>query len=432
MTDGSPVRVTSIAIVNAIYPPEPVVSAHIGADLANYLLGRGARVTVLCPFPTRPHGVRYAGFEPAKLPRVDHENGVQVVRLPSFTAPKSRLWPRMWESLSFGWHACRYLERYLPNVDVVYANAWPLFSQALLARYCGRRRIPMVLHIQDVYPEALLEKLPRPARRAAASPLTALDRSTAQHASRVVVISPNMRRTYLQGRGVPADKVVMIFDWQDESRFADLPGRAEVCARYEVPADPFTFLYLGNIGPVAGVEGLIRAFARASLHNSQLLIIGDGSNKKRCKALAGELGVRAVRFLSCPTPADAPVLQQMAHICLLPVRRGAGMSSIPSKLTAYLLSAKPVLATVDCDSDTAQCIREAQCGWIGEPENGAWLSQKMADVAVLKPAALDGIGARGRSYALKHFSKANGVRRLADVIFAAQRPARLPHGGLPD
>jgi len=74
----------------------------------------------------------------------------------------------MRESLSFGWHACRYLERHLPDVDAVYANTWPLASQVLIARYCTRRRIPLVFHIQDVYPESLLGKLPACLRGAAA------------------------------------------------------------------------------------------------------------------------------------------------------------------------------------------------------------------------------------------------------------------------
>lgn len=409
---------TRVAIVNAVYPPEPVVSAQIGADLADHLTQHGASVTVLCPFPTRPHGAAYAGFEPRSEPALSREHGVNVVRLPSFTAPQSRLLPRLWESYSFGRHVCGYLDRHAALFDVVYANAWPLASQAMIAGWCVRHRIPLVLHIQDVYPESLLTRLPGYVRGVVGAPLVAMDRRTAHRAARVVVISSNMRKVYVEDREVPAEKVVTIFDWQDESLFADLPSRQEVCARAGVPADRFTFMYLGNIGPVAGVEFLITAFARAALANTQLVIAGAGSNKQACEVLAQRLGLDSVRFIPCPSPRDAAILQQMADVCLLPLRRAAGMSSVPSKLMAYLLSAKPVLASVDAESDTAECIREGQCGWVGEPEDVPWLAGKMAEVAVLPPEVRCAMGDHGRSYALEHFSKAVNVQRLASVILS--------------
>src|ERR1035437_10001752 len=123
----------------------------MGRDLAECLAQRGARVTVLCPYPSRPLGVEYPNFPKSSVVKVDVEGGLKVVRLPSFTAPQSRLVARMLESWSFGRQVCRYLENQAGGVDVVYANTWPLFSQALVARHCTRHRIPLVLHLKDVY-----------------------------------------------------------------------------------------------------------------------------------------------------------------------------------------------------------------------------------------------------------------------------------------
>jgi hypothetical protein len=132
------------------------------------------------------------------------------------------------------------------------------------------------------------------------------------------------------------------------------------------------------------------------------------------------MGVSGVLFVSDPEASNVPLLQSLGHVCLLPLRAGAGLSSIPSKLMAYLLSAKPVLATLDAGSDTARCIQEAQCGWVGEPEQVEWLARKMAEVAALPTAVLEAMGQRGRAYGLKHFSKSEGVQRLASVILSAK------------
>jgi hypothetical protein len=135
------------------------------------------------------------------------------------------------------------------------------------------------------------------------------------------------------------------------------------------------------------------------------------------------MSISSVHFISDPDVKNVSRLQAMAHVFLLPLRKGAGMSSIPSKLPAYLFSAKPVLATVDDESDTAHCLREAQCGWVGEPENVEWLGHKMGEVSAMRPVELDEMGKRGRAYGLEHFSKARGVRLLADLVISCARPS---------
>jgi len=327
----------------------------------------------------------------------------------------------MWESFSFGWHVCRYLKQHITDIDVVYANAWPLFSQALIARYCKRQGIPLVLHIQDIYPESLLGKFPGFLRSMTASLLITLDRWTVQQVKKIVVISENMRRVYTASRGLTPEKIVIIPNWTDENRFACLPERKDACVQYGIPEKNFTFLYLGNIGPVAGVELLIEAFHAARLKQIQLVIAGDGSAKMKCVELTKLIGASDVRFISPVNVENTPVIQRMADVCLLPLRKEAGMSSIPSKLPAYMFSAKPILATVDAESDTARFILEAQCGWVGEPENVDWLAKKMTEIAAMPADVLSEMGAKGREYGLKHFSKGEGVRKLGEVVMGMGR-----------
>ena len=347
------------------------------------------------------------------------EDGVRVVRLPSFRAPQSRLLPRMWESFSFGRSACDWLAREFRDVDVVYANTKPLLSQAVIARHCKRNQIPLVWHIKDLYPESIQGKLSRWTYDMVSPPLVALDRWIVHQALQTVVLSDGWRRVYLDSRRLPADRVTTILDWVDEKGFEHLPARAQACSKYGVAEDRFTFLYLGNIGPVAGVEFLIEAFHAAKLPRAQLVIAGDGSAKAGCVAMAKRLGVARVQFVSDPSAANVSLLQSLGHVCLLPLRKGAGLSSIPSKLMAYLLSAKPVLATLDEGSDTARCVREAECGWVGEPEQIAWLAERMRAVSVMPAEELTAMGERGRAFGLRHFSKAAGVQRLAGIVLSA-------------
>jgi glycosyltransferase involved in cell wall biosynthesis len=325
----------------------------------------------------------------------------------------------MWESFSFGREVTRYLASGQEKPDVLYVNSWPLFAQALIARFSKKNGIPLALQVMDIYPEALTGKLPARLRSVFHAPLRRLDIWIMQAAAVVVVISENMRRTYTGNRQIPADRVVIIPTWQDETVFDNLPSRPESCERYGIQCHLFTFLYLGNIGPVAGVDFIINAFAKANIPNAQLLIIGDGAAKSDCVALVSRLKLSGVHFISDPVAANVPVLQNMAHVCLLPLKRGAGMSSIPSKLPSYLFSAKPVIATVDLDSDTARFVHQAGCGWIGEAGDLNWLANKMKEVSQLSKEQLETMGQRGKKYGLTLFSKSSGVVCLADTILQA-------------
>jgi glycosyltransferase involved in cell wall biosynthesis len=396
-----------------------VVSARLGWDLAINLNEGKALVTVICPQPSRPLNADYSNYKNSFEPIVTQEDGLTIVRQPSFSSPQSGLFSRLRESWSFGRHVCQCLEKSAQKPDVMYVNAWPLLAQAQIVRFAKKNQIPVILQVMDIYPESLVGKLPVWLRDIISWPLLQLDAWIAQQAHSVVVISDNMRRTYTKSRRIPADRVATIPTWQDESLFENIPPRADACRRYAIPENLFTFLYLGNIGPVAGVDFLIRAFHKAAVDEAQLVIVGDGSAKADCIKLAGRLNVPHVHFISDPDAANVPLLQSMAHVCLLPMKSGTGMSSIPSKLPAYLFSSKPVLATVDPDSDTASLIQKAECGWIGPPEDLDWLPCRMREISVMPEDELTVRGCSGQKFGLKNFSKSYGVKQLSQLVLSA-------------
>jgi glycosyltransferase involved in cell wall biosynthesis len=125
--------------------------------------------------------------------------------------------------------------------------------------------------------------------------------------------------------------------------------------------------------------------------------------------------VKNIEFWPVPD-GQVPVTQNKADILLLPIKKGAASTSIPSKLPAYMFSAKPIIATVDHDSDTAKAIREAGCGWVIEPENPAALAALMQEITTMPKEKLHSMGMNGREYALKHFSKQANLAKLMAVI----------------
>jgi colanic acid biosynthesis glycosyl transferase WcaI len=90
-------------------------------------------------------------------------------------------------------------------------------------------------------------------------------------------------------------------------------------------------------------------------------------------------------------------VQSTADVGLVTLGRGKGKTSVPSKVLAYMAAARPVIAAVDDDSDTAEWIREAECGWVVPAED----PQAMVDAllrAAGDPAAAAEKGRNGRRF----------------------------------
>jgi len=391
--------VARVLIISAVFPPEPVVSAVLSRDIAQEL-SRNNDVIVLCPSPTRPPGFLFEnGFRPTNY---------EVIRLNSYTNAASDIFGRFRESYSFGRQCRKYILENSNKMDCIYANSWPLFSQYLIIKAAKKLQVPCVIHIQDVYPESLANKLPNPLKGLFFSFLLPLDKFILRNATKIVGISQNMISYLSKSRKVNVNKFILVRNWQDDTRFLNyIPGN--------VIKKDFVFMYLGSISPSAAVGVLINSFHIANLPGTKLKIIGNGSDKEKCLAIARKLGNNNIEFYDV-IPENVPELQSQSDVLLLPLKKGISLTATPSKLTAYLLSGKPVIACVEKESDVANIIRDANCGFVVEPENVYSLALGMKQVYNLNKDQLEKLGVNGKQYAVLNLSKKMNLQKLVSVI----------------
>lgn len=346
-----------ILVLSGVFPPEPVVSASLSIAIAR-ALSREYDVTVLSPMPTRPNGSIYS------RPDFRDEHFTHIVT-DSYVCPASKFIGRMRESLSFGRCIASYIREHHENISAIYANVWPIFSQYLAVKEAKRWGIPIVLHIQDIYPESMLGRLGIIGCMIK-WPLLELDRFILRNASTVFAISENMKSYLCDTRHIEDSKVLVVRNWQDDSLF---PEHLEQTVRGK-----FTFMFVGSISPAAGVMLLLKAFVKAAIPDSQLVIAGSGSDKAACEAYTRQHPEADIRFRPV-TPTEVADVQSGADVLLLPLRKGVGHTASPSKMPAYMFSAKPILACVDRGSDVELVVHASQCGWVCEPENESALSE---------------------------------------------------------
>ena len=394
---------SKILIISCVFPPEPVVSAMLSEDIATGL-SEEKRVVVLCPRPTRPKGFHFS--------QINAREDYKVVHLKSFTYARSSLLGRLYESYSFGKYCAKYINNHAQEFRLIYINSWPLFSQFRIIKSAKKFNIRSVIHIQDIYPESLINKLPF-CKKIALKILLPIDKYSLRNATHIICISENMKLFLQSTRKIPAEKFTVIPNWQNEEKF--ISYRSLNARQRSGLRESLTFMYLGNNGPLAGVDHLIKSFIRANISNAKLIVAGAGSKTDACKKLVSDLNGDGIEFLTVPEGKVAEI-QDLADVMLLPVKKNGAMSSIPSKLPAYMFSAKPIIGSLDLQSDTAKAIIQSGCGIVVEPENETELINAMKEVSKWSKQVLEEKGNAGFEYGMLHFSKKENLNKVISII----------------
>lgn len=395
----------AILIISAVFPPEPVVSSRLSFDIATEL-SKDCRVVVLHPEATRPLGFDFKNSRSL-------DGGFENITIPSYVCPQSTIMGRFRESYSFGVQCLKYIKKHYRKLACVYVNSWPLCSQFLIVKAAKKYGIPCIIHVQDIYPESFTNRIKIEAlNKLLYKILLPLDKYILTHATQVLAISANMKLCLAGTRKIGRDKITIVENWQDERSFIAYNKKSDHKERVE---DRLTFMYLGNNGPVAGVEFLITCFAKARLFNSRLVIAGSGSRKEACKELASNYSDVCVEFWDVPD-GKVPEVQDQADVMLLPVKKGAAMSSIPSKLPAYMFSSKVIIGALDLESDTAKAIMDSNCGLVVEPENEQQLIDALQKVSEWSVQMLKEKGKNGFDYAINRFSRKQNLPLITNLI----------------
>ena len=411
-------------LVSCVFPPEPVTSASTSHSLALELSRRGYDVTVITPYPSRPGGRVFSGFRRRLFGRSRESGGIDVVRCFSTTSRTASLVSRLSENLSFGLSGGLAMAM-LRRPDVIYANTWPIFASGVAAVVALSRRIPIVVSVQDVYPESLFTLGRLRKESILARLLRFLDVRIANLASDVVVISRRLERIYSSDRGVPAERPHLIANWRGSE---EPPGAETARATREgwgIGPDTFLFVFAGNVAAACGVEGVIEAVSNLPAEPfAQLLVAGSGSALEKCRNVASRQGCERTVFRGAFSAQETLPILSAAHVLILPTQGDQSLVAMPSKLISYMLAGRPVLAVARSESDLANAVNESGCGWVVEPGNAGQLARQMGVVAAMDRSVLTRMGSLGRKYALAHFSTEACMPEVVGVLEKAMRAKR--------
>ena len=393
-----------ILIITYLFDPEPIVMSTITKDLAIELSGEH-QVTVLTSRPCRPYGYKFDRkvINDASWP-------FKRILMDTYVNPKSNFIGRWKENISFGKGAVSFIDTHSEEIDVIYICAFPLFAQKMIIKCALKYGIPVVNHIEDIYPEPFLQKIPY-IGGIVYKCLLPIDKWVVKNATISVVIGKKIKEFFVKTRKVASEKIEVVYNWQDE-------GKYQVATSERNPNEPFTFMYVGSISRAANLHLILDAFISSDIKNARLVFAGSGNELDNLeKESSGHHDIVFIDALA----GKVGEIQSKADVLILPLLPTVALRAVPSKTAAYLFSHKPILACVEKNSDVADIIIEGECGWIASPTDKNELVAQMKEIAQMPFEQLRVMGEKGYLYSQKYLTKEVNLKKLSDIVVDCKR-----------
>jgi glycosyltransferase involved in cell wall biosynthesis len=171
---------------------------------------------------------------------------------------------------------------------------------------------------------------------------------------RFVVISPSTK-TDLIRRGVRSDRIDVVLCGLDHDVYRTMPG----VQRFESP----TLIHFGRVRKYKSIDVVIKAFAlvREKFRDAQLLVVGDGPEKKNLEGLAGRMGLgESVEFFGATSTSELVNLLNRSHLFLnASPKEGWGLTVVEANACGLpvIASRRPGLQDSVKDGETG-CLVE--------------------------------------------------------------------------
>lgn len=409
-----PTRPLRIQLWSYNYDPEPTGIGPVSRTWAQAMQARGHTVSVVAAHPHYPE----PNWGTRRLPYRETREGVDVLRLPLWVG-RANARERLRQEASFmaaQFAAIPALRR--ADVAVVVSPSFPALLPAIVGN--AARRTPWLLWLHDILPDAasvtgLLDEDGLVLRAS-----RALERSAYRHADRIVVLSSAFTDN-LQAKGVPAEKIRLIYDPATRTPADAVRERSSATPR---------ILCMGNIGFSQGLAALVGAIEDDPALTGpgvRLVITGNGL---AADDVRDRIRTDRVDMLGVVDSDQLESELQRADIGLVTQHHEGGEFNIPSKLMNYMAYGLPVLAAVNPGGEVARIVAASGAGWVVDSSDPAALPRAIAAIAA-DPEDQRRRSQRARAWAEEHYTADGFARRfdtaIAEVLRGRAAPSDTPH-----
>ena len=395
-------------LVTTNYWPEPTGIAVYTTDLAEALKNNNYEVTVLTSLPHYPWWRVPKEFSHFGEDVTSHK-GIKIIRAKHFVPPKMNALLRMRFEFSLWWNLKRVSKRFKNNEFDVVIGCMPTVAAGVIGNKIAKRLgAPFGLIVQDLSGAGAKQAGLRGG--ALISKVAHIVEGSALHgADSLVVVSPAMRDVVI-GLGVEPRRVSQILNYS--ARSIDPVDKAAARTKFGWIEGEFVVIHTGNMGAKQDLENVVKA-ADALRHNSviKIYLIGHGNQENTLKQLCA--GRNNISVMAAVSDEDYSALLSAADLLLVNERGTQMEMSLPSKLTSYLYSERPVIAAVPRGGATWKFLEGvAELVDAGDPKK---LATKIEELSK-NQSRLDQLAKLGSEFAVKHLDPEIGRAKYLNWV----------------
>lgn len=397
------------------FPPEVNAPASRTFEHCREWVKAGHEVTVITTAPNFPKGVVFPGYRNRLWQREEME-GIRVVRVWTYITANAGFGKRTLDYLSFmvsGFLAGLVQRR----PDVIVGTSPQFFTTCaawMLSVFCWR---PFVFELRDLWPESI-KTVGAMEDSAALRLLEQLELFLYRQAKAVVAVTASFKRNLI-GRGIDGDKIAVVTNGVDLSRFRPQAPDLALRDALGIPREAFVAGYIGTHGMAHALETVLEAarlldavgdVGPVAVH---FILLGDGARKQALKAQAAKMGLANVHFLDSVPKAEVPRYWSLLDVAIIHLRQADNFTQvIPSKLFECMGMGIPVLHGVAGES--AGIVTREEVGLVFPPED----AQALRD-GVLRLAEDQALYQRLRANCLAaapRYERATLARQMLEVL----------------
>jgi len=397
-----------VLLITTNYWPEPTGTAIYTTDLAESLTTEGHQVSVLTGMPHYPWWK--VPLEFAHLgASIGTHNGVSIIRAEHLVPPKMDALLRMRFETSLWWNLRRVSKKLFGNDFDVIVACIPCVAAGIVGKAIAKKLgIPFGLIVQDLSGAGAKQAGLRGGP--VISKIAYFVEGKALHGADALVVVSSAMRDVGVALGVPAGRITQITNYS--ARAIASFDKTSARSKFGWASTDFVVIHAGNMGAKQNLENVVQA-ADALEENAEIMIylVGHGNQESDLKELCA--GKSNIFVLPAVSDVDYSALLAAADLLLVNERPTQMEMSLPSKLTSYLYSERPVIAAVPPGGATWSFLNGiAELVEAGAPKA---LASKIQELSK-NQSRLDELTKLGRKFAINNLDPAVGRAMYLDWV----------------
>ena len=342
---GRRVNLKKLLVFSQFFYPDQTGTGKVLAELFSCLVRKGFAVTALSS--------RQIHNDSKNTILAAHEvwEKVEIHRVFKNFKDKNKALGRIFNYLMFFIQTCFYtLQTGLhKNKDILISVSNPPIMPLLPAILKGKRKFIYLIH--DLYPDIAIKMGATRPNSLMAKVILAVNNFVFLKADKIIVLGRDMKQYLIDNYLVNADKIVVLTNWAEK---VNCPS----CS----PGNEFQLIYSGNMGKFHSLEMLLDL--AVSMVDINICFIGAGAQRDSLQAKAEKLALTNVGFSPFLEQEQYLRKMQQASAFVVSLEKNLTGLAVPSKFYTYLSLGKPIICISEPESEMAQIVIEADCGFV--------------------------------------------------------------------